>query len=83
MLTNKIKTAAPTERAQESSETNTSPEPESVKETNSERKGREEKSTIQKVAESKVFNTVMREVTRGIFGVLLGKPSRRKSRSLF
>ncbi len=59
------------------------PEPEAVREPAAERKGREEKSTIEKVAESKVFNTVLREVTRGIFGVLLGKPTRRKSRGLF
>jgi hypothetical protein len=36
-------------------------------------------AAIAGVAKSKVFNTVMKEVTRGLLGALVGKPSRRRS----
>ena len=36
-------------------------------------------AAIAGVAKSKVFNTVMKEVTRGLMGALIGKPSRRRS----
>jgi DNA helicase HerA-like ATPase len=39
--------------------------------------------TIKTIANSSVTKTVVREVTRGILGVLLGKPSRSRSRSVF
>lgn len=44
---------------------------------------KEEKSTVEKVVESKVFNTVMREVTRGLLGAITGGSRRRKSGGLF
>ena len=41
--------------------------------------------TIKAIANSSLTKTVFREVTRGLLGVLIGKPAttRRRSRSLF
>jgi len=39
--------------------------------------------TISTIANSSLTRTVLKEVTRGIFGVLLGGSSRRRSKSIF
>ena len=56
---------------------------EEVKEVNKTTGGRAEKSTFEKVAESKVTQIVVKEVARGLLGVLGIKGSRSSKKSLF
>ncbi len=39
--------------------------------------------TIKTIADSSLTKTIFREITRGIFGVLVGKPTRSRRRSIF
>ncbi len=60
-------------------------EPEIVQETKSEKEQPSEMAkTIKTIANSSLTKTIFREITRGLFGVLVGKPARKsKRRSIF